>query len=43
MHDARRDAAARATLAARESYGKLLAVLASRMRTHQPAVGRRSS
>ena len=32
MDDARRDAAARATLAARESYGKLLAILASRTR-----------
>ncbi len=32
MEDARRDAAARATLAARESYGKLLAILASRTR-----------
>lgn len=32
MGDARRDAAAQATLAARESYGKLLAILASRTR-----------
>lgn len=32
MDDARHDAAARATLAARESYGKLLAILASRTR-----------
>lgn len=31
IDEARRDAAARATLAARESYGKLLAILASRM------------
>lgn len=32
MHDARRDIAAQATLAARESYGKLLAILAARTR-----------
>lgn len=32
MDDVRRDAAAEATLAARESYGKLLAILASRTR-----------
>jgi len=32
MDDARREADARATLAARESYGKLLAILASRTR-----------
>ena len=32
MDDARRDTAAQATLAARESYGKLLAILAARTR-----------
>lgn len=35
MGDARRDTAAQATLAARESYGKLLAILAAR--THDVA------
>jgi hypothetical protein len=43
MHDARRDAAAQATLAARESYGKLPAILDSRTLIDQQAVGRRSS
>ncbi len=32
MDDARRDTAAQATLAARESYGKLIAILAARTR-----------
>jgi RNA polymerase sigma-70 factor (ECF subfamily) len=32
MDDARRDTVAQATLAARESYGKLLAILAARTR-----------